>query len=264
MTESPPAIDERHAAQARFFYEAQRDGADIQRRLARARILILGAGALGSHLVEGLAHAGVGEMRIHDPAGAPRAHALCAEAAARYPHLGFRAGPDDPEDFAGAIGEVDCAVVCADSPIPLLAEAVNEAALRAEKRWLLGRVDRGIGLIGPTVIPRESACYECFLLRRAVNLADADERQPHPGAPPGRGEGLAAPRALAAAIGSLLALEVLRLLSGAAPPQTVNRVLRLSFFAAQATYHRILRFPGCPACGFGARRPPWEAQGACG
>jgi hypothetical protein len=62
-----------------------------------------------------------------------------------------------------------------------------------------------------------------------------------------------APRPLATCIGGLLALEAMRLLTGVVVPQTVGRILRLDFFAPDMTYHRILRFPNCPACGYGKR-----------
>ena len=54
--------DERYSRQVLF----QGIGAEGQRRLAKARVAIVGCGATGSHLVSLLARAGVGTLRIID------------------------------------------------------------------------------------------------------------------------------------------------------------------------------------------------------
>ena len=41
-------------------------GADAVKRLASSRVLVAGLGAVGSYAVEGLARAGVGELRLVD------------------------------------------------------------------------------------------------------------------------------------------------------------------------------------------------------
>jgi thiazole/oxazole-forming peptide maturase SagC family component len=162
------------------------------------------------------------------------------------------------EKLGNAIRGLDAVIVCADSASPALMDVVNEAALRTNKRLLVGQVAQGVGLVGPTVIPKESACYKCYELRRNANLLNYEEIMKYESRlreMPGIRSEMVAPRPFAALIGGLLALEALRLLSGIAPPQTVGRILRINFNAPEMTYHRLLRLPNCPACGYEKRRP---------
>lgn len=146
----------------------------------------------------------------------------------------FRAEEKAIDD--GSLQGAACVLVGLDGPRPDLLDAVNSAALREHWNWLPGRIEAGAGLIGPLVVPGQSACYRCFLCRREANLATAPEA-------PGSGGAASAP--LAPRIGGLMALETLRLVSGMAAPETYGRVLRMDFHAGRAS-HRVLRLPNCP------------------
>jgi ribosomal protein S12 methylthiotransferase accessory factor len=153
---------------------------------------------------------------------------------------------------------MDFALACLDGPSPLVLEAVNAAALETGTAWVAAQVVGGTGLLGPTVLPRQSACYTCYQLRRDANL-DANDLEGVAAFEarlrqlPSVRTGLVGPRPLAAALGGLLALEAVRLLSGLGLPQTVGRVLRVDFLGPQPSMHRLLRFPRCPSCGTGQR-----------
>ena len=143
-------------------------------------------------------------------------------------------------------------LVCLDSPAPALLDAVNRAALQANVRWVTGQIYRGTGILGPTVIPYQSACYKCYELRRNANLENYEEVMHYETRlrqmPAIRSE-FVAPKPLAQTLGGLLALESLRLMTQTAIPQMAGRILLIDFFAPEMTYHRILRLPNCPACG---------------
>lgn len=263
--------------QIRFFSQFSTDGQEVQKLLTGAQVVIFGAGAVGSHALATLADAGVGKLHVvdqaeatkHDVAGSAllQLHDVGhsrAERAAHYvnakeiPSVKCEAvETDSDEDFKKALKGAACALVCLDSPAPLLLDAVNEAALEADVSWITGQVYQGMGIVGPTVIPRQSACYKCYELRRNANLPNYEEvmhfesrlRQ----MPAIRSE-FVAPKPLAATLGGLLALETLRLITQKATPQLAGRILRVDFFAPEMTYHRILRLPNCPACGDAKRR----------
>jgi bacteriocin biosynthesis cyclodehydratase domain-containing protein len=154
---------------------------------------------------------------------------------------------------ADAARGVDCILVCLDSHAATVLQEVNSAALDQGWPWIAGRIESGIGMIGPAVIPGQTACYRCFELRRQANLAQSDQPQAAPATPP---SDAAAPGPMAAAVGSLLALEAMRLISRLALPQTMGAVLTLDFYATGITSHRVLRLPNCPDCGYGRRRLP--------
>lgn len=282
MTEEPPVAllskDDLYQAQARFFSQAALDREAIQQKLAQARLVLIGGGVVGSHALLSLADSGVGTLRILDAArveesnlsgnallraedvGRSRGSALQERVAQRNPYIRsevLEADVFSANELKGILAETDCALVCLDAPSPALVDAVNEAALQSGTRWIIGQIYRGVGLVGPTVIPRQSPCYRCYELRRNANLADYEETmkfETRLREMTGIRSDCVAPQPLAAGVGAFVALDALRLLTAASYPQTVGRILHLDFFAMDLTLHRILRFPNCPACGYGSRR----------
>lgn len=275
-----PAEEDSFEDQVLFFTRFGKGGPAVQKRLGRARVVVFGAGLVGSHALSALADSGIGTLRVVDDAeeadGAEAASAQTngggtrqtrSQALALRIAQSRRAGldwqsasadADSDDEVAEVIDGADCVLVCADAPSPALLESVNRAALRTKARWLAGQLYRGVGIVGPAVIPGESACYKCYELRRNASLPNYEEvvryearlremraiRNPR-----------VAPRPLAACVGALVALEALRLVSGEARPQTLGRILRVDFFSPEMTYHTVLPVPGCPACGYGRRRP---------
>ncbi len=270
--------EELYGEQIRFFAQAGLDGEAVQRQLSKTRAVVIGGGVVGSLTLSLLAEAGVGMLRILDATrteartlpgnallraedvGRPRAEALSERLRQRHPSLTSESVPANPlsaSELAPVLRDTDCAVVCLDSPAPALLDAVNAAALQAQTRWLMGQVYSGVGLVGPTVIPDQSPCYKCYELRRNANLSNYEETVQYESRlrqMPGIRSECVAPRPLAALLSAFLALEVQRLLTGVSTPQTVGRILRLDFFATDMTSHQILRFPNCPACGYGKQR----------
>jgi len=270
--------EELYDDQVQFFAHGQADGRSVQKSLARARVLLVGAGAVGSHAANSLAAAGVGQLQLLDPAkatpedtrasalleaedaGRPRAEALAAHVARRNRHVEASVKTADltsVEHVEGALGGTDCVVACLDSPAPHLLHVLNQAALRANRRLIVGQIYQGVGIVGPTVIPRQSPCYQCYELRRNANLPNYEEVRQYENwlrELPGVRSEVVAPRPLVAVLGHLVALEAFRLLTGTTHPQTVGHILRVDFYAPAMTYHRVLRLPNCPACGYHNQR----------
>lgn len=107
--------------------------------------------------------------------------------------------------------------------------------------------------LGPLVIPRQTACYICYDLRRKAVLSES--------------EALAEANALAPAglnfpIGAeWLALEVIKLLTSVAEPVSRGRLSRFNILTGLMTVHPVLKLPRCPACGVHKSRPArklWE------
>jgi bacteriocin biosynthesis cyclodehydratase domain-containing protein len=215
--------DELTSRQIAFFSQTTLDGAAVQAALSRARVVLIGGGAVAEGTADALAAAGM----------KPASHSAQFSA----------------DDTRGA----SCVLVCEDWSAPAVLSAVNSAALNHGWPWIPGRIEYGIGMIGPTVIPGQTACYRCFEMRRQANLPRPTELQ---GQTPIPANEAAAPGPMAAAIGSLLVLEAMRLICRVALPQTIGTVLTLDFFATGITSHRVLRLPNCPDCGYGRRRLP--------
>lgn len=267
--------------QIRFFSLSSIDGRAAQRQIGRAKVAVLGGGVIASHAISSLADSGLGSLRVAgdgtvtgrdvagnallmvEDVGRARAEAFSSRVNGRKnPQVkceGVSADMTFGPGLLDIIQGMDCVLVCLDSPAPALLEAVNRAALQANVRWIAAQVYRGIGLVGPAVIPRQTSCYECYELRRRANLPNYEESMQYESRlrelPAIKSE-LVGPRPLAACIGGLVALEALRLISQRAFPQTAGRILRIDFFAPEMTYHRILRVPNCPACGYKRKALP--------
>lgn len=226
-----------------------------QLALREASVLVVGAGALGSPVALYLAAAGVGRLGIvdHDRVersnlhrqllhytpdlGVAKAHSAAAK-------LGFL-NPEvevvpyevrlDPGNAAGLLDSHDLVVDGSDSFATRY--AVNAAACAAGLPLVEGGVVGVSGLV-MAIRPGETACYRC-----------AFPDPPPPGAQPTCAQaGVLGPAA--GVIGSLQALEALKLLTGFAPPLT-DAFLQIDLAGLDFTRVRVERRPGCPDCGGG-------------
>jgi bacteriocin biosynthesis cyclodehydratase domain-containing protein len=185
-------------------------------RLARARVAVLGEGALAD------------------------------EAARLLPGRVRRARWEDP-----AAADL---VVAAPAPcdLPRLPEW-NERCLAAERPWLLVLPFNGrFAAVGPLFLPGETCCYACFLRRRASALPDPDDFLALETAPASYPLGPALAAALAGLAAAVAAQWLARgeiALAGAFVAVELDEGMR-------ASRHRVLRVPRCPACSPARDAPP--------
>jgi bacteriocin biosynthesis cyclodehydratase domain-containing protein len=139
-----------------------------------------------------------------------------------------------------------------DAPRALL-EELNELALAARVSWLIGNSAGSAVDLGPLVLPFESACYTCLLLRQRSAEPMAVEREIYEekkrssrraGERDLMGESVWASTQAA----SILVGEAVRVLSGIAPPTLTESVLRLLPVSGILERNQVLRVPRCPAC----------------
>lgn len=264
--------------QIRFFTQAGFDGEKLQRKINDARCLVIGGGLIGSHTMVLLADSGVGILKVlagntleerdiagnallrPDDIGLICSEALKARLQRRSQYLAVESLTFDTlnkNELKSVLREVGCALICLDSPAPALLDAFNETALQTKTQWLSGQINRGVGLVGPTVIPDQSPCYKCYELRRNANLTNYDEvmqYESHLRQMPKIITDCNTARPVAALTASFLALEALRILSGVCLPQLAAKFLQINFWSSDITPHHILRLPNCTACGYGKRR----------
>jgi bacteriocin biosynthesis cyclodehydratase domain-containing protein len=150
--------------------------------------------------------------------------------------------------------------IAAPSPaeLPELAEW-NEARLSSSTPWLLVLPFNGrFASVGPLFLPGETCCYACFVQRRAAALPDPRDFLQLESAPASYPVG----RSLAAVLAGTAAVVTSRWLG------REDAVLAGAFIAfeldlgLQATRHRVLRVPRCPACSPAAGMPsllPWAS-----
>jgi molybdopterin/thiamine biosynthesis adenylyltransferase len=226
-------------------------GGPGQQRLKRARVLVVGAGGLGAPAALYLAAAGVGALRIVDPdgvslsnlqrqviyttgdVGAPKVESAAARLSALNPHTTVEPVAAAFAPASGPALLAGCDLVLDGTDDFAVRFAVNAAAVAAGVPLVSGALGRWTGQVG---VFAGRPCYRCLV----------------PDVPP-EAETCAAVGvvgALAGVVGSLMALEAVKLIAGAGEPLT-GRLLLYDGLAAEARTVRVPADPACPVCGAG-------------
>jgi adenylyltransferase/sulfurtransferase len=235
---------------------------EAQERLRSASVIVVGAGALGSPVGQYLAAAGVGRIGVvdHDAVelsnlnrqplhfspdiSLGKADNAQVKLSALNPHVLVEAYPArlDAQNAEAIVLGADLVVDCSDT---------------FETRYVVNDVccAHGIPLVEAgvlgfsglvlSIVPGRSACYRC-----------AFPVEPPPGSVPScREAGVLG--AMAGIVGSIQALEALKLLTGVGEPLT-DRILQIDGAALDFVHVTTARRPQCPAC---ARVPAASQSG---
>ena len=224
-------------------------GGPGQQKLKSASVLIVGAGGLGSPAALYLAAAGVGTIILVDPdevdlsnlqrqvlyaeddVGRPKAEAAADRLAALNPHI-FVAGYTGAFEPANADELVEGVDLVLDGTDDFAVRyEVNAACVRHGKPLVSGAIGRWTGQVG--VFGRQP-CYRCLV----------------PEIPPDAETCVAVGvvGALAGVVGSMMALEALKLIVDAGEPLT-GRLLIYDALSAETRTVKVGADPDCPVCG---------------
>ncbi|RJL32502.1 ThiF family adenylyltransferase [Bailinhaonella thermotolerans] len=258
--------DERLSRQALFlsmFHPADRVETAL-RELGEARITVLGAGAIGGAVALQLVTAGVRNLRLVDddrvevsnlhrqhlytPAdvGTPKVKAAARRLLEHRPDAAVEtaerrlAGADD---VAGVVGDADFVVNTVDTPQPHIRRWVNQACVDAGVPFASGGFTQHVGMVGPLVVPRETACLACQETRFAARYDRAELPLPE-----NLGRTMPAFAPLCAAVSGLLASEVVRYLTGTGPCAIEDATVYLDLVELSVTTRRAGRVDGCRVC----------------
>lgn len=223
-----------------------------QQRLARSRVLIVGLGGLGSPAALYLAAAGVGTLLLNDfdavdlsnlqrqilhtPArvGQQKTDSAAASVAALNPdcRLERLARRLEGAELEATVREVDLVVDASDNFGTRF--AVNAASVTTRTPLVSGaaiRYEAQLTVFDPRI--PSSPCYACLYEEDAEALEDC------------RSNGILAP--LVGVIGSLMAVEAVKLLSGAGRP-LIGRLLRFNARQGECTIIQLKQDPACAIC----------------
>ena len=224
-------------------------GGPGQQRLKAAKVLVVGAGGLGAPAALYLAAAGVGVLGLVDPdtvslsnlqrqvlystadIGRDKVDAAARALHQLNPHVEVEAHPVRlTQDNADAIvAGYDLVLDGTDDFATRF--AVSDACVRADTPLVSGAIGRWTGQVG---VFEGKPCYRCLV----------------PDIPPDA-ETCAAVGvigALAGVIGSMMALEAVKRITGAGEPLS-GRLLIYDALAAETRTVRIGADPACPVCG---------------
>ncbi len=226
-----------------------------QQRLSESRVLMIGAGGLGSPAALYLAAAGVGHLTLVDDDRVERSNLqrqvlhsdhlvghLKTESAAQRLHalnpdiqVETRAERVSTDNAAELVQSVDVVIDGSDNfPTRYL---LNEFCMRLEKPLVYGAVLRFTGQVAVfDGRNSDSACYQCLF-----------PEPPRPQDSPSCAEA-GVLGVMPGVIGSLQATEALKLLLEIGNP-LVNRLLRYDALKGEFTITRLVRDPQCAICG---------------
>lgn len=224
-----------------------------QMRLRESRALIVGLGGLGSPVALYLAAAGVGELHladfdsvdvtnlqrqiIHDShsVGLAKVDSAIKRLTAINPDVQLVAHREalDADSLDAAVRGVDVVLDCSDNFSTR--EAVNAACVAAAKPLVSGAAIRLEGQLS-VFDPRraESPCYHCLYGHGSEAELTCSEA------------GVIGP--LVGLVGSLQALEALKLLAGFGEP-LVGRLLLIDALSTRFRELKVKRDPACAVCG---------------
>ncbi|OUM26308.1 molybdopterin-synthase adenylyltransferase MoeB [Pseudomonas putida] len=226
---------------------------DGQLRLKQSKALIVGLGGLGSPVALYLAAAGVGELHladfdtvdltnlqrqvIHDSAsvGMSKVDSALQRLQAINPEIGLVAHRQalDEDSLAAAVSAVDLVLDCSDNFATR--EAVNAACVAACKPLVSGAAIRLEGQLSVFDPRRDySPCYHCLYGHGSEDELTCSEA------------GVIGP--LVGLVGSLQALEAMKLLAGFGEP-LVGRLLLIDALGTRIRELRVKRDPACTVCG---------------
>ncbi|MEW6391017.1 MAG: molybdopterin-synthase adenylyltransferase MoeB [Pseudomonadota bacterium] len=226
-------------------------GGPGQQKLKAARVLMVGAGGLGAPAALYLAAAGVGTIGLVDPdavslsnlqrqvlyaetdVGRPKVEAAKAHLAALNPHVTVETHPVwlDPQNAGELVQQYDLVLDGTDDFSTRF--AVSDACLAHGKPLVSGALGRWTGQVG---VFHGQPCYRCLV----------------PEVPPDAETCalVGVVGALAGVIGSMMALEAVKLITGAGAPLS-GKLLIYDALAGETRTVRIGADPACAACGKG-------------
>jgi molybdopterin/thiamine biosynthesis adenylyltransferase len=258
----------RYDRQLRYFSERANRGesaARAQLRLRDARVVVLGLGALGGHVAQQLAAAGVGTIvavdgdevelsnlnrqtlyaerdigRAKTEVASERIQALNSEITFEV----LRRWLDGPTDVAAAVEGADFVVDAVDSPPHEIERWVNDACFDVGVPYIgMSHYPPWIR-VGPTYVPGETGCYRCQEIdwRTRDPLFDAvtSRRQP------------AALGPTAVAVGGLVAMETIHHLTGISPPASLGTAVLIDLATLTIERRPVIRRRDCAVCRTGS------------
>jgi molybdopterin/thiamine biosynthesis adenylyltransferase/DNA-binding transcriptional regulator YhcF (GntR family) len=155
-----------------------------RKKVADAKVLVVGAGALGNEVIKNLALMGIGQLYIVDfdtveaanlsrsvlfrdgDSRRSKAQVVAARAKELNPalHVQYLHGNVTSQLGLGVIRRMDAIVGCLDNREARL--AVNRFCYWMNKPWVDGAIQELLGLVR-VFVPGEGACFECTLTEQA-------------------------------------------------------------------------------------------------
>jgi ribosomal protein S12 methylthiotransferase accessory factor len=282
LVEHVPDSDAR-AAEDRFFQKWGKGEGRALTALSSARVAVAGLEPWGAIAAIELAAAGVGKLHLIDDGAVSADDLLAVRALAASDRGRFRreavrdaiartardvevttaAFPATVDDSFPLEGAFDLLITGLNGDDLYLLRRIAQFAQREKITTLHGHLDGFEAWVGPAVVPGETACWNCFRLRR-LGAADfvqtAHELDASLSASPGetRARSFLAP--MAGLTGQSMAMEAIKLLTKYTDSILPGRFLVQNLVSGESAHHKLLRMPWCDVCGGAAAHEPDDGR----
>jgi ribosomal protein S12 methylthiotransferase accessory factor len=264
-----------------FLDEVGVPAGEAQQRLASSSVAVVGLEGHGAHAAAALAALGVGTLLLVDPypcqpgnlalmpalgpdaVGQPRELVLKSAIEARGAAVRVTPG-GTPAVTRASIDALargcDLLIGCFDEGFSSTDHWLNAASLTHRVPALYARLHGPVALVGPLVVPGQTACYLCWRIRSIAcqgGFTDAMarerrlDRQRRPAL-----HDRAVPPPLAAQAGAVIAQEALKHLLAVDGRTPAGSVQEIDALHARTETHTVLRVPDCPRCAGGSEPRP--------
>jgi thiazole/oxazole-forming peptide maturase SagC family component len=246
VTSPPPPLTPEHLeeseSQIQFFSHFVLNPVGALALLHQARVALIGSDSIKNRIQQSLTGVGFGSL-------------------IEFEGLSKKTAYDSSQlhrELIGQLQGVDFLIACQDTTDYRFFATMNAVCLETHTRWMHVAISGTKGLMGPTIIPRQSACYMCYDQRMASNTTElqgylAYQKQTSPP----KNEGLINP--LCSTLAEQVALETARIISGFAPPKTIGRLYEFEATTPEVEGHDVLRLPRCPVCNLKEpKREAWD------
>ena len=248
ITPPPPMNPENlqeHEALVQFFSHIVLDPVSTLALLHNARVALIGSDSMTNRIHQSLLGMGFGSLTSIEGLSAKTA----------YDRTQFH------KEVTGQLKDVDFLIACQDSSDFRFFQNLNAACLETQTRWMHVSLSGTKGIMGPTIIPRQSACYICYDKRLASNAPELQSyvgfRKQTSATTSSNSEGFLNP--LWSTLAEQVTLEMTRIVSGFAPPKTIGRLYEFEATTPLVEGHDVLRLPRCSACSLNQpKREPWD------
>lgn len=273
---SPPEI-ERYERRFNFFSHYSEDKYQPQGLLMDSRVLVIGTGEIGIQVILSLIESGVGKVKTVGSGMVQRRELgsffremdvgkLKSEVfRERGPHFNPNVELESVDlvltsarEVETIIEDTDLVVVCWDNPAVSIFEWVNKACLKKKIRWTSVGLNGIEMIMGPSIIPYETACFSCYSLRRKANevfyheyLAFENYLRENPSSAVDYGALIPSSKIAA----NICAFEIIGILSNYVIPISYGKLITLDLLNFEASIQDVLKIPLCPDCSQAGPKP---------
>lgn len=213
---------------------AQEISKEQKKRFESSSVSIVTKGPLGSMVAQDLASMGVEDVNICNTSSSTTT-------------VSNQAISSVSEYSKELFEESDYVIYATNSPSSTTALSLNKLAIETETPLTVGHVLGIEGIVGPTIIPGESACYDCLLNRWKMNTDNREEFEAYMKGGMNPVENVLLPSYNRIVAGYLSLEAMTQLLFGHG--YFVGRTLDINLLTLDIETNEVLKWPRCDTCG---------------